>query len=58
MMKANPDGKLIYIFKPKNPGEKDIIFITTRASAEKRGDKLPPELVKSGTESAKTKAKK
>jgi serine/threonine protein kinase len=58
MMKANPDGKLIYVFKPKNPGEKDIIFITTRASAEKRGDKVPPELVKAGTEPAKTKAKK
>jgi hypothetical protein len=46
MLKANPDGKLVYIFKPKNPGEKDIIFVTTRAAVAKRGDKLPPELAK------------
>lgn len=38
MKLANPDGKLIYVIKPKNAGEKDIIFITTRASAEKRGE--------------------
>jgi hypothetical protein len=45
MKLANPDGKLIYVIKPKKEGEKDIIFITTRAAAEKRGDKLPVELV-------------
>lgn len=41
---ANPDGKLVYVIKPKDGG-KDAIFITTRAAVEKRGDKLPPELV-------------
>lgn len=58
MKKANPDGKLVYVFKPKNPGEKDIIFITTRAAVEKRGDKLPPELAPAGGDAAKPKGKK
>ena len=44
---ANPDGKLIYIIKPKQPGGPEMLFITTRASAAKRGDKLPPELAAS-----------
>ncbi|MGC4005119.1 MAG: protein kinase, partial [Pirellulales bacterium] len=42
--KANPDGKLVYIIKPKTPGGEDMLFITTRAAVAKRGDKLPPEL--------------
>ncbi len=29
MKKANPDGKLVYIIKPKTPGGEDMIFITT-----------------------------
>lgn len=45
MKKANPDGKLVYVIKPKTPGGEDMIFITTRAAVEKRKDKLPPELV-------------
>lgn len=45
MKKANPDGKLVYIIKPKAPGGEDIIFVTTRSAVEKRKDKLPPELV-------------
>jgi len=45
MKKANPDGKLVYIIKPKTPGGEDMIFITTRSAVEKRKDKLPPELV-------------
>ncbi len=44
MLLANPDGKLIYVVKPKQPGGPDMLFITTRASATKRGDKIPPEL--------------
>jgi hypothetical protein len=44
LKKANPDGKLVYVIKPKDGG-KDAIFITTRAAVEKRGDKLPPALV-------------
>jgi eukaryotic-like serine/threonine-protein kinase len=43
LMLANPDGKLVYIIKPKNPGEKDMLFITTRAAVEKRKDKLPAD---------------
>ncbi len=45
MKKANPDGKLVYIIKPKEPGGEEMLFITTRAAVEKRKDKLPPELV-------------
>ncbi len=45
MKKANPDGKLVYIIKPKTPGGAEQLFITTRAAVAKRGDKLPPELV-------------
>jgi serine/threonine-protein kinase len=44
MLKANPDGKLVYVIKPKEAGGEDILFITTRAAVKKRGDKLPPEL--------------
>jgi hypothetical protein len=44
MLKANPDGKLVYVIKPKEGGGEDILYITTRAAAKKRGDKLPPEL--------------
>ncbi|CAK8998835.1 Probable serine/threonine-protein kinase CPE1738 [Durusdinium trenchii] len=40
---ANPDGKLVYVIKPKEEGGPDIVQITTRAAVEKRGDKLPPE---------------
>ena len=53
MSLANPDGKLIYVIKPKAPGGPDMVFITTRASAEKRGDKLPPELVRPATPAKK-----
>jgi serine/threonine protein kinase len=44
MVKANPDGKLVYVVKPKEPGGEEWVFITTRAAAAKRGDKLPAEL--------------
>jgi eukaryotic-like serine/threonine-protein kinase len=40
LAKSNPDGKLVYIVKEKD-GE-EWVYITTRASVEKRGDKLPP----------------
>jgi hypothetical protein len=46
MLKANPDGKLVYVIKPKAPGEADMLFVTTRAAVAKRGDQLPPELDK------------
>jgi hypothetical protein len=38
--KANPDGKLVYIVRKADGVER--ILITTRASATKRGDPLPP----------------
>ncbi len=44
MLQANPDGKLVYVVKPRAPGGEEMLFITTRKAAEKRGDKLPPEL--------------
>ena len=43
MLQANPDGKLVYVVKPRAPGGDEMLFITTRKGAEKRGDKLPPE---------------
>jgi hypothetical protein len=39
LAKANPDGKLVFVVRKKDGGE--TIEITTRAAAEKRGDKLP-----------------
>jgi hypothetical protein len=39
---ANSDGKLVYVVKPKD-GQGEAIFITTRAAAAKRGDRLPAE---------------
>ncbi len=42
MKLANPDGKLIYIIKKEGEGE--VIFVTTRAAAARRGDAIPPEL--------------
>ncbi|MCC7084657.1 MAG: protein kinase [Pirellulales bacterium] len=44
MLKANPDGKLVYVIKPKVPGGEEMLFITTRSAVAKRGDKLPAEL--------------
>ena len=44
MKLANPDGKLVYIIKPKEGGGEDVLYVTTRGAAKKRGDKLPPEL--------------
>ena len=43
MVLANPAGKLVYVIKPKEGGG-EVLQVTTRAGAEKRGDKLPPEL--------------
>jgi hypothetical protein len=42
MMKANPEGKLIYTIKKE--GDQEVIHITTRDAAAKRGDAIPPEL--------------
>lgn len=43
MVLANPAGKLVYVIKAKEGGG-EVLQVTTRAGAEKRGDKLPPEL--------------
>lgn len=40
MQKANPDGKLVYVVRSK--GGAETIVITTRAAAEKRGEKVFP----------------
>jgi serine/threonine-protein kinase len=42
LRKANPDGKLIYVIKKE--GDKEVIYITTRAAAASRKDPIPPEL--------------
>jgi hypothetical protein len=44
MRLANSDGKLVYVIKPEKPGGPEMLFLTTRAAATKRGDKLPPGL--------------
>jgi hypothetical protein len=36
------------VIKSARPGDPETLFITTRASAAKRGDKLPPELAATG----------
>jgi hypothetical protein len=46
MLKANSDGKLVYVIKPRQAGGEEVLTITTRAAVAKRGDTLPPELVK------------
>ncbi|HJT36608.1 MAG TPA: hypothetical protein VJ783_31585, partial [Pirellulales bacterium] len=46
MLQANKEGKLVYVIKPKEGTDKEVLYITTRAAAAKRGDKLPPELEK------------
>jgi serine/threonine protein kinase len=45
LKKASPDGKLVYVIKPEQPGGSDVVFITTLAAAAKRGDKLPSGIV-------------
>jgi len=40
LAKANPDGKLVYVIRKIEAGER--IEITTRAAVEKRGDTLAP----------------
>lgn len=40
LLKANPDGKLVYVIR--GAGDGDSIVVTTRAQAAERGDTLPP----------------
>lgn len=44
MIKADPAGRLVYVIKPNEGGGEEVVYITTRGAAKKRGDKLPPEL--------------
>lgn len=44
MLKANPDGKLVYVLRPAQPGGPEVLFVTTRAAAAKRKEPIPPEL--------------
>ena len=57
MRLANPDGKLIYVIKPEKPGGPEMLFITTRAAAAKRGDKIPAGLGAGPAKSPPTKKK-
>ena len=43
MLRANPDGKLIYVIRGGGDGSGETLVITTRASARQRGDALPAE---------------
>jgi serine/threonine protein kinase len=42
LLKASPEGKLVYVVRPIAAGP-ETILITTRAAAQKRGDLLPAE---------------
>lgn len=41
---ANPEGKLVYVIVA-DAGQGEVIRITTRAAAAKRGDRLPAEFI-------------
>jgi hypothetical protein len=42
MLKANPANKLVYVLSKE--GDEEVLKITTRAAAAKRGDAIPEEL--------------
>jgi hypothetical protein len=54
MLLANPDGKLVYVVKPRPPGGEVTLFITTRSAAQQRGDSLPPEVATAVTNNSRT----
>jgi hypothetical protein len=51
LAKADPAGRLVYVIRSQDGGV--AIDITTRAAAEKRGDKLPPGFEAAGGSDAK-----
>lgn len=51
LAKADSGGRLVYVIREKEGGM--AIDITTRAAAQKRGDKLPPGFEKPGAEKPK-----
>ncbi|MBI2824956.1 MAG: protein kinase [Planctomycetia bacterium] len=44
MLLASPDGKLVYVIKPKEGTAQEALYITTRAAARERGESLPEAL--------------
>jgi serine/threonine protein kinase len=42
LLKASPQGKLVYVIKRDPPDAEETVFITTRSAAEKRKDPIPP----------------
>lgn len=43
LAKADPAGRLLYVIKPREEDGQEVLYVTTRAAAEKRRDPLPPE---------------
>jgi len=43
MIRANPDGKLVYVIRPPSGGGAETLYITTRAAVRQRGEELPAE---------------
>jgi hypothetical protein len=43
LLKANPEGKLVYVIKPQSAEGEEAIYVTTRAGAQRRGEALPRE---------------
>ncbi len=43
LAKADPAGRLVYVIKPRQEDGQEVLYITTRAAAEKRQDPIPPE---------------
>jgi hypothetical protein len=41
ILQRGRSDNVVYVIKPRAPGEPDMIFITTRMNASKRGDKVP-----------------
>lgn len=46
LAKADPAGRLVYVIKPRQEDGQEVLYITTRAAAEKRQDPIPPEFAK------------
>jgi hypothetical protein len=38
---SDPKQKLVYVVRPKVSGGPEVVFVTTRAAAKKRGDSIP-----------------
>jgi hypothetical protein len=58
LLLASPDGKLVYVVKPRPAGGEEALFITTRSAAQKRGDRLPADVASAVTNNPSTTQKK